>query len=400
MNPYRKPKTKQQEDDEEEIFTCEICIEPINRRFKNSDKCVHPFCTDCVIKYIQVKLEDGASDIKCPATTCTHPLEVLSSSSSITRGLLVKWCEALCESTVLGVNRVYCPDRECSELILNECGDGNLTRCACPSCKKPFCFRCQVPWHEGSSCGETKDENDIAFDVLYKKSNWRICPKCGNCVEHNGGCLVILCRLPPVMLIRMSTVGGGGKYEEKDAEMLGFLSHNRGKEEGSSSVPSGAVDIGEHESNSGEMPKSPDKVFVCGLEITESAVGINSDGESGGVIEKNTKEISVNVVNDAGPFGKRQVVVGDDLKSPYYKRDVVIKCRYTKEEHAIWDMLNEDPEAFKEKIDKFNEVENASSKTKLDVDALFVTRYGPGTGMRLLKSLIPGKVVQCEIIDC
>ncbi|KAK9056928.1 hypothetical protein SSX86_024293 [Deinandra increscens subsp. villosa] len=150
---------------------------------------------------------------------------------------------------------------------------------------------------------------------------------------------------------------------------------------GADSVPGGPGDIGEHESNSGEMPKSPDKVFACGLENKELAVekfASRRDVESAEVVNKNTNELIADVGNDVEPFGKRQVVVADDLKSPFFKRDVVIKCRYTKEEHAIWDMLNEDQKA----------------------DALFVTSSGPGTGWTLLTSLVPGENVQCEIIDC
>ncbi|KAK9061932.1 hypothetical protein SSX86_019116 [Deinandra increscens subsp. villosa] len=165
----------------------------------------------------------------------------------------------------------------------------------------------------------------------------------------------------------------------------------------------GGKDIGEHESNTRGMPKSPDKVFACGLENRGPPVEIFSstgDVESAEVVNKNTNELIADVGNDVEPFGKRQVVVADDLKSPFFKRDVVIKCRYTKEEHAIWDMLNEDQKAVEEQIAKFNEVQNASSNSKLDVDALFVTSFGPGTGWTLLTSLIPGKNVQCEIIDC
>ncbi|XP_076909319.1 E3 ubiquitin-protein ligase RSL1-like [Bidens hawaiensis] len=183
--------------DEEETFTCDICIKPVTLtdKFINNDKCVHPFCTDCMIKYIQVKLENNVSKIKCPATTCKHSLEPLSCRPKIPRKLFDKWCEVLCNSMVLGVNRVYCPNRECSELILNECGDGNLTRCMCPNCKKPFCYMCKGPWHVGSICEENMDENNVAFDVLYTTNNWRMCPKCGHCIEHIGGCNIIHCIL-------------------------------------------------------------------------------------------------------------------------------------------------------------------------------------------------------------
>ncbi|KAJ0798201.1 putative IBR domain, E3 ubiquitin ligase RBR family, TRIAD supradomain-containing protein [Helianthus annuus] len=112
---------------------------------------------DCMIKYIHVKLQDNVSDIKCPSLTC-----------------------------------------ECSALMINECGGGgSLKRCVCPSCKKPFCFRCKVPWHVGYACEdsrETMDQNDVAFGVLSERKKWMRCPKCRHCVELVKGCEIVRCR--------------------------------------------------------------------------------------------------------------------------------------------------------------------------------------------------------------
>ncbi|PWA58376.1 hypothetical protein CTI12_AA397620 [Artemisia annua] len=199
QNPNQDESDLHQE--EEETFTCEICIEPVKlpiSDFKNSNRCIHPFCTDCMIKYIQVKLEDNVSDIKCPATTCDHSLDPLSCRPKLTHQLFNKWCDVLCESTVLEVDRVYCPNMECSGLILNECGEAregnNLKRCECPYCKQPFCFKCKVSWHVGYSCDETRDLNDVAFRVISESEGWKRCPKCSHCIERTGGCHTITCR--------------------------------------------------------------------------------------------------------------------------------------------------------------------------------------------------------------
>ncbi|KAJ0591239.1 putative IBR domain, Zinc finger, RING/FYVE/PHD-type, E3 ubiquitin ligase RBR family [Helianthus annuus] len=183
-------------------FTCAICFEPVtlpNTKFENSNRCVdHSFCMDCMIKYIHVKLEDNVSDIKCPSLTCDHSLEPLSYRPKIPHQLFDKWCDVLCESAVLALDRVYCPNRECSALMINECGGGgSLKRCVCPSCKKPFCFRCKVPWHVGYACDdsrETMDQNDDAFGVLSERKKWMRCPKCRHCVELVKGCEIVRCR--------------------------------------------------------------------------------------------------------------------------------------------------------------------------------------------------------------
>lgn len=49
QNPNQEDEEHHEEEEHEEgeeTFTCEICIEPVtlpNIKFKNSDKCVHPF---------------------------------------------------------------------------------------------------------------------------------------------------------------------------------------------------------------------------------------------------------------------------------------------------------------------------------------------------------------------
>ncbi|XP_076914219.1 E3 ubiquitin-protein ligase RSL1-like [Bidens hawaiensis] len=174
-------------------FTCEICSEPLvlpNRQFKNGNQCAHPYCTKCMIKYIQANLQGNIFDIKCPALNCGHSIDPLSCHRIITNQLFDKWCDMLCNSAVLGLDWVYC-----SALIINECGD--LERCVCPNCKKPFCFRCKIPWHDGYTCeesGEIIDQNDIAFGELSAKIHWMRCPRCRHCVELVEGCSFLRCR--------------------------------------------------------------------------------------------------------------------------------------------------------------------------------------------------------------
>nr|XP_043639443.1 putative E3 ubiquitin-protein ligase ARI4 [Erigeron canadensis] len=188
--------------DRDQTFTCEICMEPdilLNFKFNNNNKRCrrrHPFCTDCMIKYIQVKLEANVSRIKCPAITCKRYLKPLSCRPKIASQVFEKWCDVLCESSVLRVDRAYCPNIECGELILNECG-GDLTRCVCPCCKKPYCFRCKVPWpHEGRTiCLKAEEaQNEVAFDHVSKLNEWQRCPGCRQCVERINGCNQVRCR--------------------------------------------------------------------------------------------------------------------------------------------------------------------------------------------------------------
>ncbi|KAH6756104.1 hypothetical protein C2S52_018183 [Perilla frutescens var. hirtella] len=191
---------QEESDDENREFTCEICIEPApdsGKKFRNSDKCAHPFCTDCVIKYIRVELEENnISHIKCPAVGCHHALDPLDCAAAVGPALFVRWCDVLCESAIVELEKCYCPNLSCNVMIVNECG-GIVQKSKCPNCKKLFCFKCKRVWHAGFACEESaepRDGNDVAFGRLVEEKKWKRCPRCRHFVELMEGCPIIKCR--------------------------------------------------------------------------------------------------------------------------------------------------------------------------------------------------------------
>ncbi|KAJ6407480.1 hypothetical protein OIU84_010885 [Salix udensis] len=184
--------------EEDSNFTCEICIEPMLaiRKFKNGSLCKHPFCLDCIAKYIEVKVEETAGYIECPGLNCKQLLDPLLCSCILSKPIFEKWCDRLCDSTVLGSERCYCPYQDCSMLVLNECRD-KLKKIKCPRCKKSFCFLCKIPWHAGYQCNETRhlrDSNDILVGELIEQKRWTRCYNCGHSVERVSGCRDIKCK--------------------------------------------------------------------------------------------------------------------------------------------------------------------------------------------------------------
>ncbi|OVA07499.1 zinc finger protein [Macleaya cordata] len=213
------------------FFTCEICIEPVpmNQKFKNMEMngCTHPFCTDCIAKYIQVKVEENnASEIKCPDTNCNVVFDTLSCRSILGTKVFDKWCHMLCESMVLLASsrggfahgRAYCPFKDCSELVLNECVRSSstirrrITRSMCPNCKKLFCFHCMVPWQETHRCSSTSggggdvNRNHVLFVEMVKRKKWTRCPTCNRYVERITGYSHVTCREVKWMASSITTV--------------------------------------------------------------------------------------------------------------------------------------------------------------------------------------------------
>ncbi|XVF65730.1 hypothetical protein PTKIN_Ptkin09bG0273200 [Pterospermum kingtungense] len=195
--PSEAPEIPQEEDDASS-FTCEICIEPTlsSKKFNNTNFCKHPFCQDCIAKYIEVKIQDHTAKIECPAPSCRFHLDPLICRPMISATQFSAWCDLLCEDSLLGSEKSYCPNRNCLSLVLNEC-KGNVKKSKCPDCKQLFCFQCQTVWHAGYRCeesGQTRDRNDVLFGQLVEQNKWGRCPGCGHCVERRWGCKIIECR--------------------------------------------------------------------------------------------------------------------------------------------------------------------------------------------------------------
>ncbi|KAI3912884.1 hypothetical protein MKW98_012826 [Papaver atlanticum] len=232
----------QQQDNQEinnaAFFICEICTEqvPLQQRFKNkqqkltkskqknmkrssfasssSQPCSHPFCTNCIAKYIQVKIgEHGRPDIKCPDTNCVSFLDPLSCRSFLPPREFVRWCDYLCQSTVSErYDTAYCPNPYCSEFIFSECERSFLRRSSkrnkqniseCPRCKMMFCLRCMTPCQDNHQCiysvsdnisRRVRQANEVMFMEMVATKNWKQCPSCKFYVERRAGCRHMICR--------------------------------------------------------------------------------------------------------------------------------------------------------------------------------------------------------------
>ncbi|GFY94400.1 hypothetical protein Acr_09g0008460 [Actinidia rufa] len=158
---------------ETSTFTCEICIESISstNKFRNNRLCTHPFCIDCITKYIQFKVEDDhRAHIKCPVLDCDRSLDPLSCRLMISLHLFDKWCDLLFEAALLGSDH---------------------------------CAQFDVRWHAGYRCeesGEMRDRIDVAFRVLAERNKWKRCPRCYHCVELVQGCSNVKCRIGDALL--------------------------------------------------------------------------------------------------------------------------------------------------------------------------------------------------------
>ncbi|GAB2245925.1 hypothetical protein Droror1_Dr00001418 [Drosera rotundifolia] len=183
------------------MFICNICSEAKFPHESFAIKgCTHSYCFDCVRSYVGAKLEDGVSNVKCPEPGCDGTLDPEHCRDILPKDMYVKWGKSLCESGILASEKFYCPFKNCSAMMIGDGSEG-LTNSECPECKRLFCVRCKVMWHEGMECGEyqklKKNEKcveAIMFKKLADNKKWKRCPACKMYVERIDGCNYILCR--------------------------------------------------------------------------------------------------------------------------------------------------------------------------------------------------------------
>ncbi|KAF7813974.1 E3 ubiquitin-protein ligase RNF144A [Senna tora] len=186
------------------VSFCEICMDtkPIQEMFRNNNTCAHMFCTECTASHVAAKLQENISMVRCPHPECRGMLDPLLCRSIIPEEVFGRWENALCENVVLGSQKFYCPFKDCSAMMVDEGGDGEVvTSSECPNCNRLFCAQCKVGWHAGVECGEfqrlkkgEREKEDLMLMELAKNKRWRRCPQCRFYVEKNQGCHHISCR--------------------------------------------------------------------------------------------------------------------------------------------------------------------------------------------------------------
>ncbi|CAH2053733.1 unnamed protein product [Thlaspi arvense] len=203
---------------------CMICMDekPSSEIFQGNTNCTHSYCTECTARYVATKIEENVAMIKCPDVNCTVLIEPHVYRDLIPKDVSERWDKGLCESLIVSSEKVYCPFKDCSAMMVVDDDDAKVTESECPSCHRLFCGQCKVMWHAGIGCEEfqrfgnkkrslffkaistitnkknkmkrNSDEEDALLIQMAKNKHWRRCPSCKFYVEKDFGCMHISCR--------------------------------------------------------------------------------------------------------------------------------------------------------------------------------------------------------------
>jgi E3 ubiquitin-protein ligase RNF144 len=181
---------------------CGICFDSvIDSKIFTTGSCNHLFCTKCISKYVKVQRKEKVVKVKCPDPECSVELKPEHLQSILPKKFIVDWESANCEASIALKEKIYCPYKNCSLLLVNE-EAGAVTSCECPSCHRLFCAQCKVPWHANMNCqefqkseiGQGLNQSDRKFLELAKRKKWKRCPKCSMHVQRTTGCEHMRCR--------------------------------------------------------------------------------------------------------------------------------------------------------------------------------------------------------------
>jgi len=169
-----------------DVETCSICCsEDVAPQGAVRLSCQHGwYCSSCMTKFAQARLELGAVHVPCPQcgeTVAEHDLRRL-----LPKEVLDKLLDRSLEQAVsCQADLCACPTPSCPMRVALE--DGETGRLKCPLCKKTSCVRCGAqPYHRGLSCekhaermrkrGGKEDEESLLRWM--QETGTKQCPTC------------------------------------------------------------------------------------------------------------------------------------------------------------------------------------------------------------------------------
>ena len=197
-------------------FHCGICFEDLTNLSADEpmmqlEKCLHSFCRNCWVSYLNQKAIEQTLIITCPGHGCKETVDMVTLLSMLQHNL-VKLCLKNTFEQFLamkhdwqwcpGCDRVAnCPGYLPLETPSKVC-DTPVLKC---SCSKMWCFECQETQHWPMNCEDMK-----RYKVIFQSEAARIfdefgqiyqtivavkhCPFCRTPINKNGGCSNMVCR--------------------------------------------------------------------------------------------------------------------------------------------------------------------------------------------------------------
>lgn len=192
------------------VQKCSICCK-VNKSLQLiTMNCSHRFCLNCLIEYLDSRIQASQIPIRCPIMRCKYYISANECKSFLPVPHYESLQRALMEANTRDSGSIYCPYPNCSALLnthhylstrVSSSSQSETTCVECPECRRFICIDCGVPWHSLMSCEdyqnlpvEERDAEDITLYRLAQNQSWRQCQQCRQMIERTHGCYHMTCR--------------------------------------------------------------------------------------------------------------------------------------------------------------------------------------------------------------
>jgi len=113
--PEEETNTVMEQDESSKSFNCGICFDSVTyTNLFTASSCNHPFCTNCISKYVAVEREKHVVKVNCPKPECIVELKPETLQSFLPKKVIADWESAIYESSISSKQIFYCPYKNCS----------------------------------------------------------------------------------------------------------------------------------------------------------------------------------------------------------------------------------------------------------------------------------------------
>jgi len=128
-------------------------------------QCGHKYCLNCIGEHLLHQHKSKKYPLQCPACPKADPIEMelvveiikeMEGHNYLSANKIAQ--EAMSKTVYQASGGQSCPTADCTYFVVIE---GNYKRVPCPMCKRDFCAKCRVTWHDGITCA-TFQENEEA----------------------------------------------------------------------------------------------------------------------------------------------------------------------------------------------------------------------------------------------
>ncbi|KAJ6228840.1 rbr-type e3 ubiquitin transferase [Anaeramoeba flamelloides] len=184
-------------------FLCEICyVQNSMEDVFHVTACGHKICSTCATRYCEIEIRSRKLPIMCPICKGKKVKTIIPDNNILNLRMDQKVLNQYYDFS-LGIFVDKNPEK-CCRCPKPNCGkpmffQDNQVEMRCYYCDYHYCRKCNVEWHDGSTCEQFQkwklenDDADRAFEEYKNSIGAKQCPKCGAVCSKTAGCNKMTC---------------------------------------------------------------------------------------------------------------------------------------------------------------------------------------------------------------